>query len=277
MANNAANLVGAKLLFGTMANNEFTEDINAQIHGDTDGSIRVEANTVIVRGATTINSNLTVTGTITGSVSGNATSATKLATARNIGVNGDASGSVAFDGTANKNIPVLINTLRGVAINTTDTNPTGTSRLNIDGYLHATRVYNAVWNDIADFIEVEKDTPIRYGVVYIKNEFGHRVACRYAEKGSLGIASDTLGFGVGQKEGVPQIPIAIGGFVLAHCSHEYDSGTPLVSNYTGGLTKANLITRVFHPERILATYYKPEPLEEWNGVKVNGRHWVKVS
>lgn len=41
-------------------------------------------------------------------VSGNAGTATKLATARNISLSGDASGSVAFDGTGNVTIPVVV-------------------------------------------------------------------------------------------------------------------------------------------------------------------------
>lgn len=47
-------------------------------------------------------------GTITASLSGNASTATKLATARTISLTGDASGSISFDGSANKTITVVI-------------------------------------------------------------------------------------------------------------------------------------------------------------------------
>ena len=45
-----------------------------------------------------------VTGNITGSITGNSGTATKLATSRTISINGDATGSTAFDGTANVTI-----------------------------------------------------------------------------------------------------------------------------------------------------------------------------
>lgn len=278
MANNAANLIDAKLVFGTIdSNNTFSEDSNARIVGDTSGTIKIRALSSEFSGNTTIQGTLSVVGTITGSVSGNATSATKLATARNITVNGDATGSTSFDGTSNKTISLTVQKIRNVSFHTGDSSPSGSTRLNMNGYFYATRVYNAVWNDIADYIEVEADTPIEYGRVYIKDKDGHRIATKYAQKGSLGIASDTLGFGVGQKEkDVPQIPIAIGGFVLAYCVNEYESGTPLVSATRGVLQKANLFVRVFHPERIIATYYKPERSRTWNKIVVDGRHWVKV-
>lgn len=282
MANNAANLVGAKLLFGSMSGSTFTADANSQIIGDTSGDIRIATNTVTITGAVVMNKALTVTNAITanggisGNLAGNATTATKLANVRTLSVTGDLVGTASFDGSANAALPTTVTKIRGVSATLGTTNPTGSTRLNIEGHLYATRVYNSVWNDIADFIEVEKDTPIQYGRVYIKDAQGHKIANAYAQKGSLGIASDTLGFGVGQKENVPQIPIAIGGFVLAYTDEEYESGIPLVSHHTGCLTKARLFTRIFHPERILATYYKPELNVNWNGISVDHRHWVKV-
>jgi hypothetical protein len=31
-----------------------------------------------------------------------------------------------------------------------------------------------------------------------------------------------------------------------------------------------------YPERIVATFWKKETINEWNGIIVAGRHWVKV-
>jgi hypothetical protein len=150
------------------------------------------------------------------------------------------------------------------------------------GAFKASIVYNAVWNDIADFVQVEDlpQGPLQFGRVYVRDlqnpEWAH-IASSYAAKGILGIASDTLGFGVGKKDdGIPQIPVAIGGFVLAYVDKVYECGTPLTTTKDGGLTKARLLTRLSHPERIIATFDKPEKGLEWNGVAVRGRHWVKV-
>ena len=277
MANNAANLVGAQLLFGTMANNVFTADLKAQIQGNQNGSIRVETNSITITGTTTINSTLTVGGTITGNIAGNATSATRLQSARTIGASGDASGSVSFNGTANVNIPIMIEKIRGVNVSTSEVNPTGTNRLNIEGYLYATRVYNAVWNDIVDFINIPKSTLIEYGRAYIRSESGSvQLPSRYAEQGVIGIASDTYGFGVGRDDENHQLPLAIGGFVLAQVDRGYRPGTPLTCTKSGVLTKAKVLIRILFPERIVAIFDRKELATTWNGVTVNDRSWVKV-
>lgn len=154
--------------------------------------------------------------------------------------------------------------------------PTGeTTALAFMGRFYATKVFNAVYNDIADFIQVEEDTPVEYGKAYVLNG-KHYLAAKYAEKGLVGIASDTYGFGVGQKASGKQIAIAIGGFVLAHLDKKYDSGTPLTATKGGILTKANLFVRLFYPERILATFYKEEKEKMWHDIEVSSRHWVKV-
>ena len=59
----------------------------------------------------TIGGTKTFSNTITGSVSGNAGTATKLATARDIIISGDADGSASFDGSANANIAITLDTV----------------------------------------------------------------------------------------------------------------------------------------------------------------------
>lgn len=59
----------------------------------------------------TIGGTKTFSNAITGSVSGNAGTATKLATARTISVSGDADGSASFDGSANADIAITLDTV----------------------------------------------------------------------------------------------------------------------------------------------------------------------
>lgn len=145
--------------------------------------------------------------------------------------------------------------------------------------LTATRVYNAVWNDIVDFIDTKEHIEVQFGRVYRRERDGrHVVATDYMQGGLLGIASDTYGFGVGHKSDIQttQLPVAIGGFVLAYCDQEYETGTPLTSAPDGGLTQMVGPDKAHYPERIIATYYRPEDEERWNGVEVDGRHWVRI-
>jgi microcystin-dependent protein len=155
--------------------------------------------------------------------------------------------------------------------------PTGTTYgLAFMGNFYAAKVYNAVYNDIADFIEVDEACIIEYGKLYCMNEDGtYSTTTQYCQEGIIGLASDTYGFGVGQKGG-KEIPIAIGGFVLAHVDDSYRTGTALTSAPGGGLTAMKEQERRMHPERIVATYWKKEHLTEWNGVVVAGRNWVKI-
>jgi hypothetical protein len=157
------------------------------------------------------------------------------------------------------------------------TAPSNSNRLNYDGYFYATRVYNAVYNDIADFITIEEDCEVEYGKVYVFDGEKHRQSASYMEIGAIGICTDTYGFGVGsKKDGMKQIPIAIGGFVLAYVDKEYPSGTPLTTTGNGYLTEITQVDKMEYPERVVATFYKTENNEYWNEVPVKGRMWVRV-
>jgi hypothetical protein len=142
-------------------------------------------------------------------------------------------------------------------------------------------ITGAVWNDFADFIEVESGVPVVFGKVYIRNKSGkHSISTNYCEKGIVGIASDTYGIAVGEKQVPNQIPMAVAGFALAYVDKVYDSGTALTSGKKGNLTKMSLIDKILHPERLIATFYKKEAKESITAsqrtIKVDNRVWVRV-
>lgn len=112
---------------------------------------------------------------------------------------------------------------------------------------------------------------------------GSEVYIKTSEIGqaSIGIVSDTYGFSLGdlteeEKKTYLPMPIAIGGYVLAHVDKKYPFGTALTSGANGYLTEADEHLRTTHPERILATYWKSESFETWRGIEVKGRSWVKI-
>jgi hypothetical protein len=59
---------------------------------------------------------------------------------------------------------------------------------------------------------------------------------------------------------------------------EYKSGTALVNDENGRLTRARIYEKTLFPERIVATYYKREIKTVWGPeqIQVNNRSWVKV-
>ena len=139
-------------------------------------------------------------------------------------------------------------------------------------------VYGSVWNDIADFLEVDATMQIEFGKAYVRLPDGSLAKSKeYMQKGVMGVASDTFGFGVGHKpKETPQLPLAIGGFVLACVDKIYDPGTPLTCAFDGSLTEFLQINKREFPERTVAIFDRVEKNPVWNGVNVKGRHWVKV-
>ena len=180
---------------------------------------------------------------------------------------------------------MTLTTSSGVSLNIVNSlgaeNPDNGTALYCSGGISAKKVYNAVWNDLADSIEVPQDTELEYGYCYkYKNGKVYKTD-EYADSNVLGIHSDTAGMVLGIKPShIKCINLAVAGVVLAYVDNEYECGTPLVATKEGKLTKANKMTRVLHPERIVATYFRKENNDFWgpssNKIAVNGRSWVKV-
>jgi len=187
----------------------------------------------------------TLTGQLNGttitatSFVGNASSATKLATARNIALTGGVTGSVAFDGSANVSLTTTIannshthtgdnitskvasstlsdstNAIAGISVYTGTTNPTSSTRVNVNGYLYATRMYNAVYNDYAECF----DTTIHYNdcknrIIEFNN--GKAYLAEAESDKVIGIVSDTYGFILyGSEESIKEglkVPVGMAG------------------------------------------------------------------
>lgn len=164
-------------------------------------------------------------------------------------------------------------------LETDETSPTGTNVLGYNGYFYATRVYNAVWNDLADFHLL--DDELIYGKCYYQSPSGSKICTKKCQKGLIGIASDTYGISAGSNKKIQTVPISVAGWVLAFVDNEYEAGTPLTTNKSGELTKMSFWRKILYPERMVATYGYKEKEEMWGPPKsqvvVSGRHWVKVS
>ena len=157
----------------------------------------------------------------------------------------------------------------------------GTTPLSYNGYFYAERVYNAIWNDIADFFEVPNEVEVEFGRAYVIDENGDaRISNAYMEEGIIGIASDTYGYGLGKKDIANEIPIGVAGIVLAFVDQEYRVGTPLTVGPNGQLVEFKQAEKVQYPERIVATFFRVEEKEKLvsgeQEVLVNGRCWVKI-
>ena len=148
------------------------------------------------------------------------------------------------------------------------------------GGILGNKVYNAVWNDLADCIPVDDDVELEPGRCYCFNGTNYHKSSKYLADGIIGIHSDTYGMHMGAKQGVKQMDVAVAGFVLAYVDQEYPVGTPLTCGPDGMLVKIEREDKIEYPEKIIATYWKKETEEYWGSetqkVKVNGRKWVKI-
>ena len=146
------------------------------------------------------------------------------------------------------------------------------------GGLEAAKVFNAVWNDISDRIEIDiKPEP---GYAYALKDGHYQKTSKYMDQGYIGIESDTSGFEMGGKNAEYELNAAVAGFVLAYVDKVYKPGTPLTVTKDGKLTKIKVLGRILHPEMVVATFWKPELKPtfgpEGGEKQVNGRMWVKI-
>jgi len=152
----------------------------------------------------------------------------------------------------------------------------GTDDDSPDQQFIASKVWNAVWNDIADFQAL--DDVLEYGKCYYDTVNGARICNERCQESVIGIASDTFGYALGAN--VNKVPIAVTGWVLACVDKEYRPGVPLTCSEEGCLTEMTLEEKQNYPERIVAIYKRKELKEYWGPegrqIKVNDRHWVKV-
>ena len=183
------------------------------------------------------------------------------------GTHGDVTGGAAVYFTINRD------DTRGWIFKSSDASDTTGNYASISGrgYIYGAKVYGAVYNDIADFIEADEEA--EFGYVYCRDSEGKIRKTSKKGQHALGIASDTFGFSMGKIDNKCQIPIALGGWALAYLDKIYPFGTPLVATKNGKLTKASIFTKSYN---IVAFFDREEKNEMWHDVEVKGRHWVKV-
>lgn len=196
--------------------------------------------------------------------------------------NSSLDGDVGIGGSPGPTVPTLrrctINTNTGAI--TTGDGPdlmlNGSDDNSPDQEFIALKIWNAVWNDIADFQEL--DDKLIYGKCYYDTINGAKICDNRCQESVIGIASNTFGYALGANE--RKVPIAVSGWVLACVDKEYRIGVPLTNDENGNLTEMSLEEKQMYPERIVAIYKKREINKLWGPegkeIKVNNRHWVKV-
>ena len=197
-------------------------------------------------------------GTITATLSGNASTASAFNSSRTLTINGAASTTTSAS-SSNGNYTVdasglavnNTNQVRGVNFHADATAPSGSARLNMDGYFYATRVYNAVWNDLAEFMWKAPGAEAEAGNVLVAVEGGVRKSNKRADVAVVGVYSDSYGFALYQDEEDKKFPVGMTGTVKVKVKGPVKIGDQLVSYKDGYAIKASFWEKIFKRDALL--------------------------
>ena len=149
--------------------------------------------------------------------------------------------------------------------------------VNSSGYLYASRVYNAVWNDYAEYRQADSLEP---GRCVTEQSTGIMTKTIKRLMPGCKIISDTYGNCMG-KTNKAKTPIAVAGRVLAYPyqpRENYTLGAAVCSAPNGTV---DIMTRdeiMMYPERIVGTVSEIPTYNTWGeeNISVNGRIWIYV-
>lgn len=147
-----------------------------------------------------------------------------------------------------------------------------------NGDMYATRVFQGVWNDYAEYRKADSHVESGRVVVEIGDDTVRQSTDRL-EPGAM-IVSDTFGSVMGDWS-QESVPVCVSGRVLAYpCEPigSYSVGDPVCSGYNGTVSKMSREEAREYPERIIGTVSSIPSYYIWgeNKIPVNGRIWIKV-
>jgi hypothetical protein len=161
----------------------------------------------------------------------------------------------------------------------TDNSYTASLTFNMaNGYLQGcSRVYNAVWNDYAEF---RKANTVEPGRVVIEGKFGTMLKSTARLQAGGSIVSDTYGTAMGETDEC-KTPIAVAGRALAYAYEpieEFEIGDVVCTGPNGTVSKMTREEIREWPDRIVGIVSEIPTYETWGqeNTKVNGRIWIKV-
>ena len=163
----------------------------------------------------------------------------------------------------------------------TNVDPTGTKRINCEGYFHATKVYNPLFKDIAEVFEAESGcsrSNCVHKIMALDCSSGVVRPCKTTDYAIIGVCSDTYGTLLGSSEEEMEskgnlLPIALCGTVWVELENSLEPDYP--NNYLGCLVgpgtngKGRIISRM--DKRVcvgMIVEYNPDTSKGKNLVKI---------
>lgn len=124
------------------------------------------------------------------------------------------------------------------------------------GVLSADRVYNAVWNDLAEYFESD-DPNNEANLVYVLNEKGNAIlSSKRADSKVIGVCSDTAGYILKGELKDKGVLIALSGTVRVKYFGDIEIGDEVVSHIDGKAIRASQEEKVYKRDAIIGKVIK---------------------
>lgn len=150
------------------------------------------------------------------------------------------------------------------------TNPTATTRLNYDGYVYATRIFNAAYNDLAEFMEYY-DSGAQPGDVMVQTKDGLTRCWEKRDGAVIGVYSDTYGYALGAENVDVKIPIGISGRVRVKLENTAVIGDLVVTGHVKGYAMA------VKPREVTPGTVFGKVMENYTpGINEDDRAWILI-
>ena len=146
--------------------------------------------------------------------------------------------------------------------------------------IYGEKVYGAVWNDYAEYRQVNEE--LGPGRVVIETGNGNMKLSEHRLQPGANIITDTFGFAIGETD-KNKTPIAVSGRVLAYPFEPIEEfrkhiGGPVCSGPVGTVSIMNTNEERLYPSRIIGTVSEIPDYETWGteNIKVDGRIWIRI-
>ena len=158
------------------------------------------------------------------------------------------------------------------------TNLTVNGDITSDGNITGNKVYGAVWNDYAEYRDV--DEVAAPGRAVVETSTGKMRLAKERLEAAAAIISDTYGFAIGETKNA-KTPIAIAGRVLAYPyedKDEFQIGDAVCSGPDGTVSRMTREEIIQYPDRILGIVSEIPQYKVWgeDKVPVYNRIWIRI-
>jgi len=163
--------------------------------------------------------------------------------------------------------------------NTTSVNPTGTQRYNVEGYVYATRLYGAVFQDYAELRAGANAMAMIPGTVVSETVCDRVEVCRKDRSTLAHVVSDTYGSCIGCDDVEYPVPVALAGRVLALYSGpigQYRQGDVVCASRMGTIRRMKRWEQMLYPASMMGVVAGEPVSDTWNGICTQGRIWISV-